>query len=64
MRVPFRYIPDNSKIYRVYIRFNMVILSSEYEYMNELMFDTFATDIISLPEGYRVDYDEKKVFSQ
>lgn len=62
MMVPFRYIPDNSKIFRISIRFNMVILSSEYEYMNKLMSDTFGNDITGLPEGYRVDYDEKKVF--
>ncbi len=60
--VPFRHIPENSTLMSVEILFNRVITVSEYKYINGILGEAFGGDILSLPEGHRIDYDEEKVF--
>lgn len=60
--VPFRQIPENATLMNVEILFDRVITVSEYKYINGIFGDAFGSDILSLPAGHRVDYDEEKVF--
>lgn len=55
--MPLNCIPDQTVIDNFYIRFNRVITAKEVSELNDLLFDNFGNEIVSYPEGERVNYD-------
>ena len=57
--VPFMGIPETTELRSVTIRLDRVLTAGEIKRMNSLLRNAFGNQIISYPEGIRVDYDEQ-----